>query len=312
MVNLTRDLTKDGNQTSIQEIFCLTSLNDIHLKIFTLALNIPLSITAFVGNVLIIVTLQKVSSIHPPSKLLFGCLASTDLCVGLITQPLYIAYKMSSQHSKRCHYLRILSDTIGLMFCAISLLTLTAISVDRLLALLLGLTYRQVVTLRRVWAFVVSFWFLSTAIAIIRVYKFRLAIRIAWMALLLCITISTFCYIKIYVTLRHHQTQVRENVHEGQQNGEGIVLNIARYRKTVSSALWIQMTLLACYLPYGIFAAVFLIPGSDTPSHNFAWVITISLVLLNSSLNPFLYCWKMKEVRHAVKQTIRQFCCLSS
>ena len=277
-------------------------------KIFISALNIPLCITAFVGNALIIAALQKVSSIHPPSKLLIGFLASTDLCVGLITQPLYIAYQMSLGNTKRCHYLRILFDTIGSIFCAVSLLTLTAISVDRLLALLLGLRYRQVVTLRRVWEFAVSSWLFSTAVAMIVFFNFRLAIRIACTVLLLCTAVSTFCYMKIYFTLRHHQTQVRENVQQGQQNGGGIVLNIARYRKTVSSALWIQMTLLACYLPYGIVVGINVVTGLPK-SLNIAWAVAISLLLLNSSLNSFLYCWKMKEVRQAVKETVRQFCC---
>jgi len=57
--------------------------------LFILVLNIFLSITASVGNALILVALHKETSLHPPTKLLFRCLAVTDLCVGLITQPLY-------------------------------------------------------------------------------------------------------------------------------------------------------------------------------------------------------------------------------
>ena len=253
------NLTEDENHITDQDLFCSKGLG-IRQKIFISAFNIPLSTTAFLGNVLIIVALQKVSSVHPPSKLLLGCLASTDLCVGLISQPLYVAYKMFQGHSKPCHYLRIIFYTKGSMFCAISLLTLTAISVDRLLALLLGLRYRQVVTMKKVQLVVVSFWLFSAAVAMTVFFNFFIALSIACIVLLLCIVISTFCYMKIYFTLRHHQTQVQDHVHHGQPNGGGIVLNIARYRKT----------------------------------------------------NPFLYCWKMREVRQAVKETIRQFCCFSS
>jgi len=52
-------------------------------------LNIFLSITASLGNALILIALRKVTSVHSSTKLLFRCLAVTDLCVGLITQPLY-------------------------------------------------------------------------------------------------------------------------------------------------------------------------------------------------------------------------------
>ena len=60
------------------------------------------AITSFPGNLLIIVALQKVTSIHPPSKLLFSCLALTDLCVGIILQPLNIAYMLSPHYYSLC------------------------------------------------------------------------------------------------------------------------------------------------------------------------------------------------------------------
>ena len=72
--------------------------------------------------------------------------------------------------------------------------------------------------------------------------------------MLLCIATSAFCYAKIYINLRHHQAQVQDHVHQGQPNGGENPLNIAKYRKTVSSALWVQITLMACYLPYAIVA----------------------------------------------------------
>ena len=53
--------------------------------------NILLSITAILGNSLILIALHKESSLHPPSKLLYRCLATTDLLVGLVNQPLYAA-----------------------------------------------------------------------------------------------------------------------------------------------------------------------------------------------------------------------------
>ena len=299
------------NQTSTREYLCTTGLG-IHQKIFLVTINIPLSIVTFLGNALIIVALTKVSSLHPPSKLLLGCLASTDLSVGLVTRPLRITLFMSPEHSKRCYYINLLYESIGAMFCAVSVLTLTAISVDRLLALMLGLRYRQVVTLKRVWVFTVTSWLISAAAKMVTLYSFRIAVGIICTTLLFCIVASIFCYTKIYLTLRHHHSQVQGQVYQGQPGGGGIPVNIARYRKTVSGALWIQMTLLACYLPYGSLTAFIVITGLDSTALGLVGNVTVSLLLLNSTLNPFLYCWKIREVRQAVKDTIKQFCCLSS
>ena len=62
---------------------------------FISVLNSFLSVTAFLGNVLILIALHKESSLHPPSKLLLRSLATTDLCVGLISEPLFVTSCMS-------------------------------------------------------------------------------------------------------------------------------------------------------------------------------------------------------------------------
>ena len=301
------NLTDYGNNTRIQDLNCTTGLYGAHQKIVISALNSFLSITAFLGNALIIIAFQKVRSFHPPSRLLLSCLAFTDLCVGLIAQPLYASFLLSQEHSKYCYYFAGLSNVIAVTFCGVSLLTMTGISVDRLLALLLGLRYRQVVTLRRVRLLVVIFWLGSIAFSIILVFYHDIAIRIIYLNMLLCIVASTFCYIKIYVTISHHRARIQEQAHQ-QPNGGGPLMNIARYRKTVSTAFWVQMTLLACYIPYGIIS-IFALTGLRSPSFDLAWDSTLTLLFLNSTLNPFLYCWKIKHLRQAVIGMVKGLCC---
>ena len=202
--------------------------------------------------------------------------------------------------------------SVGTILCEVSLKTLTAISVDRLLALLLRLRYRQVVTLWKVLVAAITLWLYNITIGVIVFYNARTAPTIVFIEVLLCTVISTFCYTKIYLTLHHHRAQVQVHCHQGEANGDGTILNMARYRKTVSSAIWVQMTLLACYLPYGTVSAMLAIKSSYTHSLSLVSAATISLLLLNSSLNPLLYCWKMRGVRQVVKDTMKQFWCFSS
>ena len=302
--------SEDGNHTT-SNLMCKTGVYETHQKIFLSVLNSTVAITAFLGNVLIIVALQNVSSLHTPSKLLLRCLAITDLCVGLITQPLHVAFLTSPDHSERCYYLRFLFNSSGVIFVGVSLSTLTVISLDRLLALLLGLRYRQVVNLRRVQISLIVSWLSSLTVSMVFLYSFRITVSIVSLFILLCIAVSAVCYTKIYLTLRHHRTQVQNSIHQGQQNEAGTPLNIARYRKTVSSALLVQITLVACYLPYPI---VYILAVSRLRIKFLGLVseAAIFLMMVNSSINPFLYCWKMREVRQAVKDTIRQFFCSSS
>jgi len=93
---------------------------------------------AFLENTPILVALHKESSLHPPSKLLFRNLATTDLCVGIIVEPLGVTYWMPlvNKRLNSCHYSLAASRVTSRILCAVSLLTLATISMDRLLALL--------------------------------------------------------------------------------------------------------------------------------------------------------------------------------
>ena len=88
---------------------------------------------------------------------------------------------------------------------------------------------------------------------------------------------------------------------------ERVRLNIVQYKKVVSSIFWLQLTLVACYAPFITVSLLrhTLLSGKTVYS---LWLFTATLVYLNSSLNPFLYCWKIKEVRIAVKNTAKAFC----
>ena len=159
------NFTEYENKETVSELYCSVELIrgvDGEL-IFLSSLNIFLSIAVFLGNTLILVALHKETSLHPPSKLLYRNLAITDLCVGIIAEPLAVTYFTSVVNERWdiCYHANWAKDFSSYTLCSVSLLTLTAISVDRLLALLLGLRYRQVVTLRRTFITVIALWILA-------------------------------------------------------------------------------------------------------------------------------------------------------
>lgn len=92
------------------------SLGNLHLQLtFLLVLNIFLAIVTILGNKLILVALHHESSLHPPSKLLLRGLATTDLCVGLISQPVCVAFWVSIvvKNWTICRYSRMLRFILG-------------------------------------------------------------------------------------------------------------------------------------------------------------------------------------------------------
>jgi len=172
----------------------------------------------------------------------------------------------------------------------VSLLTLAAISVDRLLALLLGLRYRQVVTLRRAYGTVIAFWAVSTVFSTIRLF-FDFNIR-SWCGASLtslCLATSTYSYTRIFINLHHRQNQLQDQVQQPNQTNQ---LNIERYRKAVSTALWFQLTLITWYLPCAI-SEIWSIRVKYSSSVFLSWNYTFTLVFLNST------CWKIDEDRRS-------------
>ena len=161
LTNFTED--EKYQKTSV-ELFCspeLISGVDVEL-IFLSALNIFLSISAFLGNTLILCSAQG-NFTSSAVQSLYRNLAITDLCVGITAEPLVVFY-WTSVVNKRwdiCYYTDYADSLAGYNLCTVSLLASTAISVDRLLALLLGLRHRQVVTLKRTHTTVIGFWMLS-------------------------------------------------------------------------------------------------------------------------------------------------------
>ena len=312
-VMTTVNFSADKTQNMIGQLYCSANLTaEIHGQLtFISILNVLGSITAFLGNSVILVALRRESSLHPPSKLLLTNLAATDLCVGVILAPLTVILLISvvNEHWNICRYLSVTGVVIGAILFVVSLFTLTAISVDRLLALLLGLRYRQVVTLKRAYVIVVAFWVVSTALTGMYFWNPVVTRWCRITVIILSLVTSIFSYTKIYFGLRHHQNEVSGNIQQPHSN-QGDELNVARYKKAVSSAFWLQFALVACFLPR-VIALALLSKTELSPSVVLVNLYTITIVYFNSSLNPILYCWKIDELKQATKDTIRQALCYS-
>ena len=134
------NISEHGNFSTSDQLHWIIYQTPLFVLIFSL--NIFLTITATLVNTLILIALHKVSSIHPPTKVLLRCLAMSHFCVGVIVQPLLAAFLMELASGK-WHILHLTLSIFNFTFCGFSLLTATAISVDRLLALVLGLRYRH-------------------------------------------------------------------------------------------------------------------------------------------------------------------------
>ena len=180
---------------------------------------------------------------------------------------------------------------------------MTAITVDRLLALLLRLRYRQTVTLKRKSIILAANWVLSGVSALCYISDYRITLWFGYICVPSYLVISIASHTKMFGTLINHQAQVQVRVQL--QSSQPNSPNISRYRKAVYSVLQVQLESVVCYVPYTIVVIVFEETTKITFSSHLLVTrgIEATLLYFNSTLNPFPYCWKIHEVRQAENQT---------
>lgn len=278
------------------------------IRIANCAINVLLSYTAITLNTITILALRK-TSLSSPLKTLLLSLAVSDLGVGLLVQPLYVAsFVMESEGNSSASYNFVIKsyDMIVVFLCVASFLGVTALSVDRFLAIHLHLRYQAIVTHKRVVASVVSIWVLSAVIS-------QTALRIRQVTFLMFGTISVIClissaffYYKIYVTVQRHANQIQVLQLQPRQGDNEMVEYNARLKKAAIGTFYVYLVFLICNLPNTLF---FLIPSYLVhQSADLGTILSLAdtLVFLNSSLNPLIYCWKMRHIRQAIMEMLRK------
>lgn len=278
-----------------------------HWYIFLCTANVVLSTFAVVGNAVILLALRQCHSIHSPTKALFYSLAFSDFGVGMVAQPLQVAAGVAALQADLDLFCSVqpFYAAVAYYFCSVSFATMTAISIERYLALRLGMRYRLVVTVTKVALALLFIWIGSAVWAISRMWNIRINKLSGLTIGFLSIVVTSSCYFRIYRTLRVLNTRISS--HKAPRTRPRYVLNMALYRRSVNSMLGVFGLLLACYIPY--FCALLIVAFRGySSSVVLATNLTSLVIFLNSSLNPFVYCWRIKEIRLRVMSVIRKLC----
>ena len=245
-----------------------------------------------------------------PLRTLLLSLAASDVGVGLLVQPLYISTLVSRLNQKRidCISYKKLFAAMN-FFCISSLLNVVTISVDRFLAVHLHLRYQELVTHKRVIAAVISIWLLSAIISSSVFWDPLLFSSqvIGLVIMTVCLIVVVIFYWRIYIVLKRHKNQIQglqiQELQQGVQNGD--LLNFLKLRKSALGTFYVCIVFLICYLPSYILSFLFLARLLSPISFYKASLYTTTLLFLNSSLNPVIYCWKMGSIRRTLVDIMR-------
>lgn len=292
------------------------------LCVADVAVNIIFSVTAILGNIFIMVALWKLSpfQVHPAFKAFLFSLALADLGVGVVVQPLYIAAIITAinGHLEASRTIGAIFYFVNWVLPFISFATLTGIAIDRFLALHFRMRYRLLVTQKRVVFLLVLLWVLTIAGTTFILWNHNVYNALANGILAVFLFLTTASYLKIFLTLRQQDGHWnRAAVSPGlelrprnrQENKKHTGFNVSRYKRSVHNMLYVYVAFILCYLPLFCILIVMHVRGVNR-TIRISRFVCATLIFMNSSLNPVLYCWKIREIRQVVwKAALKVFFC---
>ena len=274
--------------------------------IVNVVLNVFSALTAIVFNSITIQAIRKTSSLPNPLKILLLSLAFSDLAVGLVAQPLWI---VTLSREEDTEVLCIIQSALA----NASFLGIMALNVDRFLAVHLHLRYRELVTYKRVLSLAILTWVFSALLSSIcrwiteDLSEFMNITIIVWS---LCLIFLTVISCRLYFAVRVHTKQIQA-LQLNQTALSDEVANASRLRKSAVSSFYVNFVFLVCYLPFycSLIRKFF---KSEAFVNGQIWQelfpLSRTLMFMNSCLNPVIYCWRMRDIRHAIKDILRNTC----
>ena len=299
-------------------LFCNQKLEEYHVLLYRhrpvllafCVLNLGFAVLTTVENVLVIHALRSSSTLPGNLKKMFLSLAFSDFAVGLLGQSMLgiitaIMLKTTANGNYDLDFLcptliTVCYSVIYFLTC-VSFFSIIAIAVDRLLVIFLHLRYHELVTSKRVIFTFASLWMACGVATFIFTQLPNHQIIFVAVIEICGLLVATAAYIYIYRVIRSLTTVHPQREHQPRDH----VQNRNRERKSASSAFLVYIVFLACFLPN--FCCIMLLTSNRSKvSFILANHISGFLVLLNSSLNPLIYCWRYQEIRQIVKNSLKK------
>ena len=308
--------SKNFSSSSCDNADCAKESEDPYFRAGSISCFLAIAVLspmAVAGNTLILAAIWRKILNRTPFHVLLSGLAFTDLCTGLIAQPLVAVYFLIFQLSRTdCNEPRIaytanpvFSECIATYFISVNAVIITIMSVERWL----HMTNRSLVASSRGYFVLAISLFIPLPLVILGAFKkshppleFVYNVGLLTMALfcLICTFISYFSVIRI---ISQHRQQVQANISSA--NFGKPAINLAKYQKSVKTIMYILGMFCLCFLPHAVCLSVIFYIEDMGEGISLAYTVSLLLLFSSSSINPALYVWRMKDVRKAVRQLLR-------
>ncbi|XP_078351331.1 histamine H2 receptor-like [Oculina patagonica] len=279
----------------------LTALTEASF-VLAIIVNSIASICTVVLNVLVIVAVKRRPRLQSNTNILLACLAGADLLCGLAVQPMFALWKafQLTAFPNDCMIRDFHNAVFGLVSVA-SLLHLSLVTGERLLAIKYTMRYPSVVTVKKIRVAVVATWVCCIVSQIgkeISDIKQYFSIFIA-VILIICILFIVTSYAILFREIRRHQEAIKT-----QQLPQDELERHVREDKAFKTTAYIVSAVLSSFIPMAL-ALLF------RPEKGYGGLFDVFLpcvrtfAMQNSLFNPLIYCWRQKEMRNIITKMFK-------
>ena len=272
-----------------------------------------LSAVAVIGNILVFlaVIIDPNRNLRSPFNWFVANLAAADLIVGCFALPMSAEFYIREASTKQLTLLpRDDARRVGsFVSCTASLFSLAAMSLDRFFAITNPMEYRvyraklnsrratviSTVILLSIWIISIGLPFLYFSVGYLK-YQFFFAITaVVSTFVVLCLT-----YVKVFKSLRN-QVRTWDSLHQGPASYNHIKKRKIKWEKKVTKTFLIMLTLfISCFLPSLILILIISFCAScNCDFIHWARDLNYILIMANSSMNPFVFAWRLQPYRDA-------------
>ena len=308
---------------------------DYITAIATAALISLFAVFSSVANGLVLIVFIRKKMLKSPLYFLLANMCAVDFFVGIVGQPVFVVIRIFELRNIDSCLLRELSSFLGYLCGGVSTCILGLISLDRLAAVIRPFRYEVVATRQRFAVLIALVYALCTLLTllysldIVPVKEYYLFVSFLLFAIMLLVLL---CYAKIYKAARGHERKIysfqsamlvaafsreqsdqqssinrnRRSVFKGRRQ------NTFAQKHKSKTVVFMAACLVMCYLPkVCVILDARLFRENAAPSYAaIKWSETA--FLLNSAINPFVYCLRMTYIRQEVLkvfQSLMRRCC---
>eukprot|EP00112_Aurelia_sp_Birch-Aquarium-sp1_P020230 Seg517.1 transcript_id=Seg517.1/GoldUCD/mRNA.D3Y31 product="5-hydroxytryptamine receptor 1E" protein_id=Seg517.1/GoldUCD/D3Y31 len=305
-------------------------------------INAVTSVTNVLINFCFIKGIFSKERLKTPTNLFVVSLAVSDFLVGLISQPLMCVHLLLNRSTIRSCAIAYLTYFALGIFCGVSGLFLPVISLDRFIRMRKLQYYTKYVTKRRAVIVILAIWANAIAMALSPLYNvprdFFYGVLLAYLCIISIIMSFSYTFVITKSIKAIGPMKKRQRTSLTSMNSVGTTTTVAPATMTTTSttattptnhrvlrsewrptaeSMQLRITITVAILVAVVIVSwvpcfiVGIIWASDIPASDENSVIvtmrylTITIGFASSSVNPLLYCWRIRDVRKAALATFR-------